>query len=1113
MQGSYRLLSKKIIHLVLGGVVFLFQNQSFAAETSSVENISAERTPVKVGVLAHRGLDTALKMWTPTAHYLTENIPEYEFHIVPLSNDNIEREVSQQTVDFILTNPASYASLEAEYGVSRLATLRNYRAGQSYTKFGALIFTRIDRSDINSLKDLKNKTFMAVHPNAFGGWWMAWREFKKQGIDPFNDFKEIRYSGFPQDKIVYAVEKGEVDAGTIRTDMLERMHNSGLIDKRKFKVLNVKFEPNFQFLHSTELYPEWPFATIKKTDRSLAQAVTIALLKMPNGAAAAKAAKISGWTVAQDYHPVQELMKDLRVGPYRTMGDIRIQDIANQYGHWMWSLAVVMVLGLLFIVYVTSLNNKLKSSHELLKKEIGDRMRAEDESARLGHLLDNSSNEIFIFSSSDFRFLQVNKGALLHLGYSMLEMRQLTPLNIHHEWTEEQLLEIIEPLKSRKQSRVSYEAAVKTKSGDVYYIEAWLQIGNIDDSPVYVSVCEDITARKNAERDLFLERQKAKITLQSIGDAVITTDKDGFIEYLNPIAESMTGWTLNEAMGKEFTDVVQLLDSQSNNYVENPVHRCLQNGEFVELNDNIMLVSKDLRRRPVHQNITPRKNPDGSIEGVVLVFRDVAELRQLQNEMKFQATHDDLTNLNNRRAFQSLLSTILNDHTRSQKSMLLYLDLDQFKIINDTCGHQAGDELLKHVAILFAKSLRSTDSVARLGGDEFAILLRQNCQLNDAMAIASKIIDSINRMHFEWDGRQFQVGVSIGIVSVSDNIKEITEALSMADSACYMAKEKGRNRYYVYSTDDQNLKRREVEMYYMQAIKYALVNNKFALYLQPIMSLSGDVPKVSHREVLLRMYNKVDELVSPGAFIPAAERYQLMSQIDRWVIKNTLFQLTQDKTLVNGDEKVAINISGQSLADSSFVDYVTQVINQFATNPKKLVFEITETSAIENFDLAKHFINHLRAIGCQMSLDDFGSGMSSFTYLKKLSVDYLKIDGSLIEDIAHREDDRALVNAINNMGKTLGVTTVAEFVKNESVLNEVKHLGIAMAQGYVFAEPYLWVDQPSNQLDSLESNGNQEQRGKIQASSLYKDDMRSSDISSSELSVTDTRHSDIRHLG
>ena len=1053
--------------LFLGMVFILFQNQLFAAQTPRTTTTTLKRIPIRIGVLAHRGLNTALQTWTPTAKYLTDNIDNYEFRIVSLSNDTIERAVAERQVEFILTNPASYAGLEAEFGVSRLVTLRNLRAGHSYTKFGALIFTRADRVDINSLYDLKGKSFMAVHPNAFGGWWMAWGEFKKIGIDPYTDFSDIRYSGFPQDKIVYAVEKGEVDAGTIRTDMLERMHNSGLIDKRKFKVLNIKYSQNFQFLHSTQLYPEWPFAALKNTSRSLAQAVTIALLKMPKDSNAAKTAKITGWTVAQDYHPVHELMKELRVGPYRSLGDIRIRDITSQYSQWVWSLALIMMLGVSFIVYVTGLNKKLTASHAMLKKEIGDRMRAEDESARLGHLLDNSSNEIFIFGHDDFRFIQVNKGALLHLGYSMSEMRVLTPLQIHHQWTKERLLEIIKPLKDGEQTRVSYEAALKTKSGEIYQIEAWLQIGTVDDSTVYVAVCEDISARKNAERDLFLERQKAKITLQSIGDAVITTNKHGQIEYLNPIAENMTGWNLSEAMGKEFTKVVQLLDSQNNSYVDNPVIRCMQHGEFVELNDNIMLVSRDLRRYPVHQTITPRRNPDGSIEGVVLVFRDVAELRQLQNEMKFQATHDDLTNLNNRRAFQSLLSSILMEQSRSQKCTLLYLDLDQFKIINDTCGHQAGDELLKQVALLFAKSLRSTDTVARLGGDEFAILLRQNCQLHDAKAIARKIIDAINRMRFDWEGRQFQVGVSIGIVSVSEDIKEITEALAMADSACYMAKELGRNRFYIYSADDQKLKLRQGEMHCMQAIKYALAHDKFALYLQPIMRIDQGQTRVAHREVLLRMYDKSNALVKPSKFIPAAERYQLMTQIDRWVVKNILLQLKRDESLIAGDEKIAINISGQTLADSGFVDFVLQMMHSTGVDPRKLVFEITETAAIDNFELASQFIHRLREKGCQFSLDDFGSGMSSFTYLKKLSVDYLKIDGSLIEDIVQREDDRALVKAINSMGKTLGVSVVAEFVKDEAVLREVAQLGIAMAQGYVFAEPFLWLDQLSNQVPQM----------------------------------------------
>lgn len=1016
--------------------------------------------PVRIGVLAHRGLANALKAWLPTAQYLTKNISNYEFSIVPLSNDTIETAVKNRQVEFILTNPASYAGLEANYGVSRLVTLRNLRAGQSYTKFGALIFTRADRSDITTLQDLKGKSFMAVHPNAFGGWWMAWRELHKKGIDPQSDFKFIRFSGFPQDKIVYAVQNGEVDAGTIRTDMLERMDASGLIDKHKFKVLNTKFSQDFQFLHSTELYPEWPFSTLRSTPATLAHAVTIALLKMPENHNAAKAAKISGWTVAQDYHPVHELMKELRVGPYKSLGNIRIEDIASQYGHWLWSFIVVMSLAMVFIVYVTRLNKKLTLSHQLLMRESNERMKAEDESARLGSLLDDSSNEILIFSYHDYRFIQVNKGALRHLGYSMEEMQRLTPMDIHHEWSLENFLVITEPLRIGRESRVNYEATVTTKSGDTYQIEAWLHIGRVDDMPVFVAVLEDITARKNAERDLYMERQKAKITLQSIGDAVITTDKLGRIEYMNPIAESMTGWSQSEAQGKAFSDVVRLLDSTTNSYAGNPVARCLNQGEYVELDDNIMLLSRDNRRYPVHQTITPRQSPDGTSEGVVLVFRDVAELRRLQHEMKFQATHDDLTNLNNRRAFQSLLTTILAGQTKKQKCTLLYLDLDQFKIINDTCGHRAGDELLKEVAVLFEQSLRSSDTVARLGGDEFAILLRQNCQLNDAKIIANKIIDSINDMRFNWEGRQFQVGVSIGIVSVSENVKEITEALSMADSACYMAKELGRNRYYIYSSDDERLQLRQGEMHCMQAVKYALTNDTFDLCLQPIQSLSTPSVVVEHFEVLLRMYKKNGEWVYPSAFIPAAERYQLMPQIDRWVVHHVLLRLSRDPGLLSGRQKLALNISGQSLADTGFTDYVLKTIAGSGVPGNKLVFEITETAAIQNFDLASQFIDSLREIGCHFSLDDFGSGMSSFPYLQKLKVDYLKIDGSLVENMAQQEGDFALVKAISGIGKNLGLTVVAEFVKDRVVLEKVKELNIDMAQGYVFGKPALWkVDE------------------------------------------------------
>ena len=340
---------------------------------------------INIGVLALRGEERTMKMWTPTANYLTESIPGYTFNIVPLDNTNMAEAVRTKTIDFVLSNPASYATLEATHGVSRIATLRNRRLGKIYTKFGALIFTRADRNDITSLSDLRGKKFMAVHPNAFGGWWMALKTLKDHGISPENEFKQIIFNGLPQDNIVIAVRDGVADAGTVRTDIIERMAQEGKINLKDFRILNPISSPDFPFAHSTELYPEWAFATTKHTPQKLAQRVTIALLSLPEDHAIPRAANSAGWTVPLDYQPVHVLMQNLKVGPYTNLGKFSLWDVIKKYAGWLSIITVLLVGMCAATFYVYKLNKKLKQStksleqsKESLESEIVERQRAQD---------------------------------------------------------------------------------------------------------------------------------------------------------------------------------------------------------------------------------------------------------------------------------------------------------------------------------------------------------------------------------------------------------------------------------------------------------------------------------------------------------------------------------------------------------------------------------------------------------------------------------------------------------------------------------------------------------------------------------------------------------------
>jgi len=432
-----------------------------------------------------------------------------------------------------------------------------------------------------------------------------------------------------------------------------------------------------------------------------------------------------------------------------------------------------------------------------------------------------------------------------------------------------------------------------------------------------------------------------------------------------------------------------------------------------------------------------------------LVTHRIAEKNQ---RISYQASHDELTGLINRREFERHLEYLIELAVSDEREhALFYMDLDQFKIINDTCGHLAGDEFLRQLAVIMKSKLRKADVLARLGGDEFGILL-MDCPLDKAADIGEALRSAVEHFHFFWEGRTFTAGISIGIVSVKSNGMNPAMALSTADTACYMAKEAGRNRVHTATIDDQEIIRHRGEVKLVTRIKEALEQDRFCLYYQPVVP-TGQVQALSGRvEILVRMIAPDDSLVQPGSFIPSAERYNLMTDIDRWVVMHALGWLEAQPPV--GDPPVfMINLSGQSLSDKQLLSDIVDRLYVSTVKPAQLCFEITETAAVSNLSSATEFMETLKALGCQFALDDFGSGLSSFTYLKRLPVDYLKIDGSFVREIASDPISFAMVKSINDIGHVMGKLTIAEFVEDAAILEEVKSLGIDFAQGYGIARP------------------------------------------------------------
>jgi len=551
-----------------------------------------------------------------------------------------------------------------------------------------------------------------------------------------------------------------------------------------------------------------------------------------------------------------------------------------------------------------------------------------------------------------------------------------------------------------------------------------------------------------SETALFAEKERAEVTLHSIGDAVITTGAGGCIEYLNPMAERLTGWDPAGVRGQPLQTRLQLLDETSRVPLENPVERCLRDGRVVGNTEQVVLVRDNGEEVDISHSAAPIHDRHGKIVGAVLVFHDVGHARRLTRQLTHQATHDSLTGLLNRAEFERQLQQLVESVRPDPRGhAMCYLDMDQFKVVNDTCGHTAGDELLRQFASLLREHVRDSDVVARLGGDEFGILLI-HCDPEHAERALHGLLEKIRKYRFVWEEHSFDINASIGLVSIPPGQYSLSQIMSAADVACYAAKDGGRNRLHIYHPDDDELRQRHVDMQWVSRLRKAIDENRFCLYAQPIVPVARpDTP--AHYEILVRLRDEQGRLVPPNAFIPAAERYNLMPQIDRWVLRTTLGFLRG----LSDSSQVAINVSGQSLCDADFLRFAIDQINETGLDPRRICFEITETAAIAHLNLASRFISVLHGMGCSFSLDDFGSGLSSFAYLKNLKVDYLKIDGGFVKNMVDDPIDRAMVAAIHGVGQAMGIRTIAEFVETPEILAALAAIGVNYAQGYGIAKP------------------------------------------------------------
>lgn len=553
---------------------------------------------------------------------------------------------------------------------------------------------------------------------------------------------------------------------------------------------------------------------------------------------------------------------------------------------------------------------------------------------------------------------------------------------------------------------------------------------------------------------LYRETERAQVLVQSLGEGVITTDLDGNVEYMNPMAEKICRVALPEIKGQSFNALLRVFNRVSGLPEESPVELSMKTGLVVEGSSEVVFRLANGEELMLDHTASPIHSRSGEVIGVVMVFRDTTSMQLLQEKLAYQASYDMVTGLLNRNEFEKRLAHAIQlIKVDGVQHALCYIDLDQFKLVNDTCGHSAGDMLLRHIAdLLMAQVRRSRDTFARFGGDEFVLLL-ENCPMERAAEICETLLQAIHDYRFSYEGKTFTVSASIGVVPVDAETGSVHEALSCADVACHLAKEGGRNRLHLYRSDDEEFIRQSGEMLAVAKIHEALDLNRFTLFCQEIASASNEAVQGRHYEILIRMKDAQGGIISPGFFLPAAERFNLAPKIDRWVIKNTFDWFMRHPVQLNQLACCSINLSGLSLSDKGLYGYIESELLRTGLPAHKFCFEITETSAVANLRNATAFVRALRKLGCSFALDDFGSGMSSYGYLKNLPVDYLKVDGVFVRDVNDDPIDRAMVRSINEIGHVLGLKTIAEYVENQDILDTMRDIGIDYVQGYAIGKP------------------------------------------------------------
>jgi diguanylate cyclase (GGDEF)-like protein/PAS domain S-box-containing protein len=552
-------------------------------------------------------------------------------------------------------------------------------------------------------------------------------------------------------------------------------------------------------------------------------------------------------------------------------------------------------------------------------------------------------------------------------------------------------------------------------------------------------------------------RSRARMALEAVGEALLTTDASGHVDYANPAAAALLAVEPKAIAGRRLDDIIKLVDETDRKLLKDPIELALRGTTTVGAGRRAFLLARNAgAERSIELTASPlvsRDNATEEITGTVVLLHDVTELRGITRQMSYQATHDALTGLVNRRELERRLGEVLEGaHRGEAHHVLCYIDLDHFKQVNDSDGHQAGDSLLRQVAKLMREAVRDTDTVARLGGDEFALLL-PGCPLDRGRQISEDLATTVAQHRFVWKDQIHHVGASIGLVELARDSGTVEETLDAADSACYVAKKQGPGKVSVYSARDEVVARQSGDIHWLRTLQAALRDHTFRLYWQPIEPAYGRNGNGPAMEVLVRLADEKGAELSPTALVRAAERYRLMGLVDRWVVQTTFSALSRGAIVLPSGRSIAINISGQTLSDGQFPEFVVESFDRTGVDPTQVCFEISEASVVANLEAARRFVGVLHGMGCQFALDDFGSNLGSFASLKNLPMDYLKIDGSFMQNLARDSVSQAMVAATIKLARSLNFKVIAEQVEDAAGLDAARSVGVDYVQGYAVGRP------------------------------------------------------------